>query len=312
MSTCNSPRAVNPAKKHNIRNPIGSNGWLLLNKQPYDDVRFLLLISRKFYSKHRAGNHQNRDTHKRNDRNADWLKTEQATKYCFGSIFLISHLHLEILYKSTQATVSSLGPILHGLESHRNHRKCLHPIRSDCSVHDPRLLFLWLCSTYLMFRNFCPPVSWRLFRGKKWNSLKQRVDSYSYGNDQLCIGTMAFTICIFLFPTIIFYYIVFLALRLLTLFFQKSLQLLIGYLLVFPAYSFYLWCFGSQEVKKITYYYLDSQDHLCSKMVPLPLTKLVSGQFSEHSQFLADVCPLSCSKLQPKDLLGSILNARLI
>lgn len=82
---------------------------------------------------------------------------------------------------------------------------------------------------------------WRLFRGKKWNVLRQRVDSCSYDLDQvqhtrtqthivmipemqtftvnvfvvlqLFIGTLLFTILLFLLPTTALYYLVFTLVR---------------------------------------------------------------------------------------------------
>lgn len=50
---------------------------------------------------------------------------------------------------------------------------------------------------------------WRLFRGKKWNVLRQRVDSVQYDIDQLFVGTLLFTILLFLLPTTGLYYVVF-------------------------------------------------------------------------------------------------------
>ena len=50
---------------------------------------------------------------------------------------------------------------------------------------------------------------WRLFRGKKWNVLRQRVDSAVYDADQLFVGTLLFTILLFLLPTVGLYYVVF-------------------------------------------------------------------------------------------------------
>ncbi|MEQ2157434.1 hypothetical protein GOODEAATRI_001824 [Goodea atripinnis] len=54
---------------------------------------------------------------------------------------------------------------------------------------------------------------WRLFRGKKWNVLRQRVDSCSYDLDQLFIGMLLFTILLFLLPTTALYYLVFTLVR---------------------------------------------------------------------------------------------------
>lgn len=55
---------------------------------------------------------------------------------------------------------------------------------------------------------------WRLFRGKKWNVLRSRIDSCDYDIDQLLLGTVLFTVLFFLFPTIAVYYVYFSLLRL--------------------------------------------------------------------------------------------------
>ncbi len=56
----------------------------------------------------------------------------------------------------------------------------------------------------------------RLFRGKKLNPLRSRIDSYSYNVEQLFIGTLGFCIVLFLLPTVAMYYIVFLSVGLLS------------------------------------------------------------------------------------------------
>lgn len=50
---------------------------------------------------------------------------------------------------------------------------------------------------------------WRLFLGRKYNPLRQRVDSYQYSNNQLFIGILGFTLLLFLLPTVTLYYMVF-------------------------------------------------------------------------------------------------------
>ncbi|CAG7833631.1 unnamed protein product [Allacma fusca] len=54
----------------------------------------------------------------------------------------------------------------------------------------------------------------RLFFGKKWNPLRNRVDSVHLSISEMFLGSLGFTIAIFLFPTTILYYAVFLGLRL--------------------------------------------------------------------------------------------------
>ena len=53
----------------------------------------------------------------------------------------------------------------------------------------------------------------RLFMGKKWNILRERIDSYDYDNSQLLVGTIVFTILLFLLPTTAMYFLIFLLLR---------------------------------------------------------------------------------------------------
>ncbi|XP_031354888.1 phosphatidylinositol N-acetylglucosaminyltransferase subunit Q isoform X2 [Photinus pyralis] len=50
---------------------------------------------------------------------------------------------------------------------------------------------------------------WRLFIGRKYNPLRKRVDSHQYTHNQLFVGTLVFTVLLFLFPTTFLYYAVF-------------------------------------------------------------------------------------------------------
>lgn len=53
---------------------------------------------------------------------------------------------------------------------------------------------------------------WKLFRGKKINPLRRRVDSCEYTINQLLLGTVIFTINFFLMPTVMVFYGFFLVL----------------------------------------------------------------------------------------------------
>eukprot|EP01125_Pyxidicula_operculata_P019360 TRINITY_DN701_c1_g2_i2.p1 TRINITY_DN701_c1_g2~~TRINITY_DN701_c1_g2_i2.p1 ORF type:complete len:251 (+),score=24.43 TRINITY_DN701_c1_g2_i2:82-834(+) len=84
---------------------------------------------------------------------------------------------------------------------------------------------------------------WLLFRGKKRNVLKHRIDSCDYEIDQLLLGTLLFCVLIFLIPTMGSYYLFFLVARLGLL----SLDALVAFTLVmidhFPFYllALYTW-----------------------------------------------------------------------
>ncbi|RWS29776.1 phosphatidylinositol N-acetylglucosaminyltransferase subunit Q-like protein [Leptotrombidium deliense] len=107
---------------------------------------------------------------------------------------------------------------------------------------------------------------WRLFRGKKWNQLKHRVDSYSYGNDQLFIGTLTFTILIFLLPTVLLYYLVFLVLRLIILSVKLLLKFTITKFCEIPVYSIYLWIVNSRDLKGRVHFKLISTKSGATKL----------------------------------------------
>lgn len=55
-----------------------------------------------------------------------------------------------------------------------------------------------------------------LITGKRWNVLRQRTDSYAYDVDQLFLGTLLFTVSIFLLPTVAIYAALFAVVRYLT------------------------------------------------------------------------------------------------
>lgn len=53
----------------------------------------------------------------------------------------------------------------------------------------------------------------QLFRGKKRNVLRRRLDKCDYDLDQLLLGTVLFTLLAFLFPTVAVYYLLFATVR---------------------------------------------------------------------------------------------------
>lgn len=67
---------------------------------------------------------------------------------------------------------------------------------------------LFRCRLYNLQLNTLSSL-WHLFRGKKWNVLRRRVDSAVYNVDQLFLGTLLFTVLLFLLPTTALFYVVF-------------------------------------------------------------------------------------------------------
>ncbi|GAB6025758.1 hypothetical protein CHUAL_011743 [Chamberlinius hualienensis] len=89
--------------------------------------------------------------------------------------------------------------------------------------------------------NFSGLVSFgRLFRGKKWNPLRKYIDSCSYDVHQMFLGTLCFTILLFLLPTTLMYYVVFTVLRINVLVIQSLAQMFVRLLNALPLYSIVL------------------------------------------------------------------------
>ena len=60
--------------------------------------------------------------------------------------------------------------------------------------------------------------------GRKWNVLRKRVDSCDYDTSQLLVGTIIFTILLFLLPTTLVFALLFFSLRLVQLVVQLALR----------------------------------------------------------------------------------------
>lgn len=89
---------------------------------------------------------------------------------------------------------------------------------------------------YQLQLNFLSSL-WRLFRGKKYNPLKQRIDTCNYDIEQLLLGTILFTVTFFLLPTVTIYYSFFTLVKLIILAIKILLYIALEVLNSFPVYS---------------------------------------------------------------------------
>ncbi|XP_077238347.1 N-acetylglucosaminyl transferase component family protein / Gpi1 family protein isoform X2 [Tasmannia lanceolata] len=67
----------------------------------------------------------------------------------------------------------------------------------------------WLISLLYSLQIQALASLWRLFRGRKWNPLRQRLDSYDYSVGQHVVGSLLFTPLLLLLPTTSVFYIFF-------------------------------------------------------------------------------------------------------
>lgn len=126
---------------------------------------------------------------------------------------------------------------------------------------------------------------WRLFRGKKKNVLRQnRIDECNYSTDQLVLGTLFFTLLVFLFPTVAVYYFSFAFVY----FLLKNLQVLLLHSAIivvrhYPTWMLLLWLFGRLPLGGFYF------EHIPAEQIRSPYKSSVVN----HVYFTLKVCPSS-------------------
>ncbi|XP_051569822.1 phosphatidylinositol N-acetylglucosaminyltransferase subunit Q-like [Myxocyprinus asiaticus] len=165
------------------------------------------------------------------------LKMNRSLDQVLGRFFLY-HIHLWISY------IHLMSPFIERILWYVGLSACLGLTFALSIVSDivALLTFHIYCFYVYGARLYCLKICglsslWRLFRGKKWNVLRQRVDSCSYDLDQLFIGTLLFTILLFLLPTTALYYLVFTLLRLVVVLFQGVIHLSVDFINSFPLFA---------------------------------------------------------------------------
>ncbi|KAI4900486.1 hypothetical protein NFI96_018348, partial [Prochilodus magdalenae] len=225
------------------------------------------------------------------------LKMNRALDQVLGRFFLY-HIHLWISY------IRLMSPFIEMILWYVGLSACLGLTFALSVLSDILALLTFHIYCFYVYgaRLYCLKIYglsslWRLFRGKKWNVLRQRVDSCSYDLDQrlyaktlrkdstqrlyaetlrrdstqrlyaktlrrdstqrlyaetlrrdstqrlyaktalLFIGTLLFTVLLFLLPTTALYYLVFTLLRLVVVMFQGLIHLSVDFINSFPLFA---------------------------------------------------------------------------
>ncbi|KAA0705801.1 Phosphatidylinositol N-acetylglucosaminyltransferase subunit Q [Triplophysa tibetana] len=165
------------------------------------------------------------------------LKMNRALDQVLGRFFLY-HIHLWISY------IHLMSPFIERILWYVGLSTCFGLTFALSILSDMVALLTFHIYCFYVYgaRLYCLKIYglsslWRLFRGKKWNVLRQRVDSCSYDLDQLFIGTLLFTILLFLLPTTALYYLVFTLLRLVVVLFQGVIHLSVDFINSFPLFA---------------------------------------------------------------------------
>ncbi|KAG9245851.1 N-acetylglucosaminyl transferas-like protein component Gpi1 [Calycina marina] len=114
----------------------------------------------------------------------------------------------------------------------------------------------------------------QLFRGKKHNVLRKRIDSCDYDLDQLLLGTILFTLLFFLLPTVVVFYLTFATARMAIIILKAVLDTLLACLNHFPLFALMLRIKDSQRLPGgIRFELRDTQTIMTrssNKEMPLP------------------------------------------
>ncbi|ANB14167.1 Gpi1p [Sugiyamaella lignohabitans] len=110
-----------------------------------------------------------------------------------------------------------------------------------------------------------------LFRGKKHNVLRNRIDSCNYELDQLLMGTVFFTVLIFLLPTVLVFYLFFAFSRLSIVLLCAGLESVLSFLNHFPLFAILLRIKDSQRIPGGIRFEYQKDDKSCLKLKSVPL-----------------------------------------
>ncbi|KAF2760842.1 N-acetylglucosaminyl transferase component Gpi1 [Pseudovirgaria hyperparasitica] len=134
-----------------------------------------------------------------------------------------------------------------------------------------------------------------LFRGKKRNVLRNRIDSCDYELDQLLLGTILFTLLFFLLPTVFVFYLTFASARMAIISVKAGLDTLLACLNHFPLFALMLRIKDSRRLPggirfdlqpTLRTYRPTSMDsgsstsHINLRSVPLPLNAMFHEYFA--------------------------------
>uniref|UniRef100_A0A5B6ZU59 Phosphatidylinositol N-acetylglucosaminyltransferase n=2 Tax=Davidia involucrata TaxID=16924 RepID=A0A5B6ZU59_DAVIN len=99
----------------------------------------------------------------------------------------------------------------------------------------------WLVSLLYSQQIQAIAALWRLFRGRKWNPLRQRFDSYDYTVEQHIVGSLLFTPLLLLLPTTSVFYIFFTIINTTISFICIIIEIMISVIHATPYTKIFLW-----------------------------------------------------------------------
>ncbi|KAK5099504.1 pig-Q [Exophiala xenobiotica] len=129
----------------------------------------------------------------------------------------------------------------------------------------------------------------QLFRGKKRNVLRNRIDNCDYDLDQLLLGTILFTLLFFLLPTVIVFYLTFATARMAIITFKAILDTCLACLNRFPLFALMLKVKDSQRLPGgVHFELLESKQTPSAVQSPLPIVEVDTEDEDQEGELPAE------------------------
>ncbi|KAL4251644.1 hypothetical protein ABKN59_003773 [Abortiporus biennis] len=138
---------------------------------------------------------------------------------------------------------------------------------------------------------------WNLFRGKRYNILRRRKDSWDYDIDQLLLGTILFTLVAFLSPTSIAYYSLFALTRFMIVLVHALLDTVLVLMNHFPLFALLLRTKNPHRMPGGILFKLSKQSLPVIEIRPLPYSRVFDLYVHLGSQLFSHYHPLRLMRL---------------
>ncbi|KID60827.1 N-acetylglucosaminyl transferase component, partial [Metarhizium hybridum] len=144
-----------------------------------------------------------------------------------------------------------------------------------------------------------------LFRGKKQNVLRNRIDSCDYDLDQLLVGTILFTLLFFLLPTVVVFYLNFAIARMVIISMKAGFDTLLSCLNHFPLFALML---RIKDVKRlpggIRFELRDTQDYRVTdtNTINETPTSIIYLKVSRRQMANYQPARISCQRLKSQSI----------
>ncbi|KAF8589996.1 Gpi1-domain-containing protein [Ramaria rubella] len=161
------------------------------------------------------------------------------------------------------------------------------------SILTGHLYLSYLIATVLFSRQVRVAHSlWNLFRGKRYNVLRNRTDSWDYDIDQLLLGTILFTLVAFLLPTVLVYYALFALARVTIILLHATMETCLAFMNHFPLFAMMLRGKDPSRMPGGVFFKATRGRTMILRNIPIPISRIFFQHLLVWSRLSAHYHPL--------------------